>query len=66
MGIPCVTLRENTERPVTIEKGTNVLAGVKPEGILRAYDIALQKKGQTLPYDGKTSERIWKILKEQF
>ena len=66
LGVPCVTLRENTERPVTIEKGTNVLAGVKPEGILRAYDIALQKKGQTLPYDGKTSERIWKILKEQF
>jgi len=66
MGIPCVTLRENTERPVTVEQGTNVLAGMTREGVLVAYNIALQKKGQTLPYDGKTSERIWKILKEQF
>jgi len=37
LGIPCFTIRENTERPVTIEEGTNTLVGVTPEGILSAY-----------------------------
>lgn len=65
LGVPCVTLRNNTERPVTIEQGTNVLAGTSKEGILNAYDAALQKKGQAIPLnDGKVSERIWKILGE--
>ena len=40
LGVPCVTLRENTERPVTISRGTNVLAGTKKESILR---LALEK-----------------------
>jgi UDP-N-acetylglucosamine 2-epimerase (non-hydrolysing) len=63
LGIPCVTIRENTERPSTIEFGTNVLSGMSREGILKAYEVALGKKGQTIPLsDGKTSERIWRIL----
>jgi UDP-N-acetylglucosamine 2-epimerase (non-hydrolysing) len=37
LGIPCFTLRENTERPVTVEEGTNTLVGTTKEGILRAY-----------------------------
>lgn len=37
LGVPCVTLRENTERPVTVEVGTNRLAGTSPEGIVAAY-----------------------------
>lgn len=36
-GIPCFTIRENTERPVTVEEGTNTLAGTSPEGILAAF-----------------------------
>jgi len=63
LGVPCVTIRENTERPDTVSLGTNILAGTTREGILKAYDIALMKSGQTLPLaDGKTAERIWRIL----
>lgn len=66
VGIPCVTIRNNTERPITIQYGTNVLAGTTKEGIVKAYETALQKKGQIMPMcDGKTSERIWKIIGEQ-
>ena len=37
LGVPCLTLRENTERPVTVELGTNRLVGQQPERILAAY-----------------------------
>jgi UDP-N-acetylglucosamine 2-epimerase (non-hydrolysing) len=66
MGIPCVTLRDNTERPITIEMGTNILGGTKQESILTAYHKAMEAGGK--PYavppkwDGKASERIWEIL----
>lgn len=65
LGIPCVTIRENTERPVTITMGSNVLAGTRPDGILKAYRTARQKgnTGTIPPYwDGKAAERIWNIL----
>jgi UDP-N-acetylglucosamine 2-epimerase (non-hydrolysing) len=65
LGIPCVTLRENTERPITITMGSNVLAGTRPEGILKAYRSAREKgKTGTVPpfWDGKAAERIWDIL----
>ena len=68
LGVPCVTIRENTERPVTVEMGTNVLGGTTEESILHAYRESLKKIGSGLvpPYwDGKASERIWKILKQQ-
>ncbi len=66
LGTPCVTLRTETERPITLKCGTNVLGGVKKEGILKAYQTALNKKGKAkISYwDGKTSQRIIKILKE--
>jgi UDP-N-acetylglucosamine 2-epimerase (non-hydrolysing) len=38
LGVPCLTLRNNTERPVTIEEGTNILAGTTPESILQAWE----------------------------
>jgi UDP-N-acetylglucosamine 2-epimerase (non-hydrolysing) len=38
LGVPCITIRENTERPVTVELGTNRLAGIRPEGILGAWE----------------------------
>ena len=65
LGIPCVTLRENTERPVTISSGTNALAGTKKESILR---LALEKMevdgGAKQPkyWDGKAGARIIQIL----
>jgi UDP-N-acetylglucosamine 2-epimerase (non-hydrolysing) len=63
--IPCVTIRENTERPVTVTMGSNILAGTRPEALLNAYRDARQKgKSGTVPpfWDGKTAERIWEIL----
>lgn len=66
LGIPCITLRENTERPVTIERGTNILAGTKKGSILYAYEKCLEKNQKKRPmipkWDGKASERIWRIL----
>jgi UDP-N-acetylglucosamine 2-epimerase (non-hydrolysing) len=65
LGVACVTVRENTERPVTIECGSNVLAGVRGEGIRNAVERQLQRKAKTsLPrlWDGKAAERIVEIL----
>ncbi len=61
LGVPCVTLRENTERPVTISEGTNILAGTTPEGIEAAFETALTRsvKGRVPRFwDGKSAERI--------
>jgi UDP-N-acetylglucosamine 2-epimerase (non-hydrolysing) len=65
LGIPCVTIRENTERPVTVEIGTNVLAGTSAEAILAAYpqSLAKRERAQVPPlWDGKAAERIWSVL----
>ncbi|MFO7760843.1 MAG: UDP-N-acetylglucosamine 2-epimerase, partial [Desulfobia sp.] len=43
LGIPCLTLSENTERPVTIEMGTNRLVGSEAENIYRAYQEMLER-----------------------
>jgi UDP-N-acetylglucosamine 2-epimerase (non-hydrolysing) len=66
LGIPCLTLRENTERPVTIEEGTNILVGNNRTKILEeSYKIlnGNGKKGR-IPHlwDGRASERIINIL----
>lgn len=65
LGVPCVTIRENTERPITIEMGTNVLAGTATCAIIDAYRQSLKKRnGARVPplWDGKASERIWAVL----
>ncbi|MBI4775004.1 MAG: UDP-N-acetylglucosamine 2-epimerase (non-hydrolyzing) [Deltaproteobacteria bacterium] len=66
LGIPCLTFRENTERPITIELGTNILGGTTKTSILNAFEAALAGRGKAFSvppkWDGKTSERIWKIL----
>lgn len=61
LDIPCVTLRNNTERPITLEKGTNFLAGISREGILNATRKQLDrpKHAKRIPYwDGRAGERI--------
>ncbi|MDQ3634773.1 MAG: UDP-N-acetylglucosamine 2-epimerase (non-hydrolyzing) [Acidobacteriota bacterium] len=62
--IPCLTLRENTERPITIEMGTNILVGTNPEKIKKEAFRILEKENYTkdakIPplWDGKTAVRI--------
>jgi UDP-N-acetylglucosamine 2-epimerase (non-hydrolysing) len=62
LGIPCLTLRENTERPITVSEGTNTLVGVVPAAIVAAAEVALRSDGRMhrVPalWDGKASERI--------
>lgn len=62
MGIPCMTLRDNTERPETIDLGTNELLGTQPEAIgpaMKKLFTGQWKKGGSIPlWDGKTAERI--------
>jgi UDP-N-acetylglucosamine 2-epimerase (non-hydrolysing) len=66
LGVPCVTLRENTERPVTIREGTNVLAGVTRAGIVAGLAEARRKAaaGTRVPelWDGRAGERIAALL----
>jgi UDP-N-acetylglucosamine 2-epimerase (non-hydrolysing) len=65
LGVPCVTLRANTERPVTVEEGTNFLAGTTREGVLRAFDAALKlaPRGRVPRlWDGKAAERVADVL----
>ncbi len=65
--VPCVTIRENTERPETVEVGANVVAGVEPEGIARAASMMMERRRDwTQPFgDGHAAERIVRILEEK-
>jgi UDP-N-acetylglucosamine 2-epimerase (non-hydrolysing) len=62
LGVTCLTLRENTERPITIAQGTNRLAGCSPDGILAAYREARScgPRNVKIPvlWDGRAAERI--------
>ena len=64
--VPCVTLRENTERPITLEMGSNVLGGTQADSILTAYERAVNgsRTGYRVPpkWDGKAAERIWRVI----
>lgn len=66
MGVPCMTLRENTERPETVDVGTNELIGTNPESIASAMNKLFKGNWKTggIPYlwDGKTAQRIIDIL----
>jgi UDP-N-acetylglucosamine 2-epimerase (non-hydrolysing) len=65
LGIPCVTIRENTERPITITCGTNILAGTMPRYIEQATLAQLEKPGvggRPPLWDGKAGKRIVKVL----
>lgn len=66
MGVPCITLRDNTERPETCTIGTNMLIGTNPSAIKPALDVLFAgewKQGAIPPlWDGHTAERIIDIL----
>ena len=68
LGIPCFTLRENTERPETITTGTNALVGTRAENIVKGFEILKRgqwKKGKTpVFWEGKAADRIVEKLME--
>lgn len=67
LGVPCVTLRENTERPETLEVGSNVLAGTDPSRMLECARSMIGKRGGWAnPYgDGRSAVRIINILESE-
>lgn len=69
LGVPCITLRENTERPCTVSQGTNRIAGMSRDGILGAFDAALTARSSRdgappMPtlWDGRAADRVVEVL----
>ena len=62
LGVPCLTMRENTERPITVEQGTNTMVGRDREAILSGVSEILAGGGKSgrIPefWDGRAAERI--------
>lgn len=69
LGVPCITIRENTERPITVEEGSNILAGTNPVKIIEAVQHVLNSTAKLgrrpLLWDGKAAERIVRILSNE-
>jgi UDP-N-acetylglucosamine 2-epimerase (non-hydrolysing) len=70
LGVPCLTLRQNTERSVTVVLGTNEIVGLDPAKIRKAVGAVFVGKWKTghLPklWDGHAAERIVEILRKEF
>jgi UDP-N-acetylglucosamine 2-epimerase (non-hydrolysing) len=69
LGIPCLTLRENTERPITVEMGTNVVVGTDTQKIVSEASAVLNGSAKYIArqpplWDGHTAERILEVLQE--
>ena len=66
LGIPCITMRNNTERPSTVDMGTNVIVGNDLEALYTNFDKIMSgdfKNGRVPPlWDGKTADRIVDII----
>ncbi|MES2353877.1 MAG: UDP-N-acetylglucosamine 2-epimerase (non-hydrolyzing) [Pseudomonadota bacterium] len=68
LGVPCITLRSNTERPITVEEGTNTITGQNPEKILATYNEVMKTGGKAgrVPefWDGHAADRIAELLRD--
>lgn len=70
LGVPCLTMRENTERPITVSEGTNILVGLDKNHVVDHIDKVLtgcQKSGR-IPerWDGKTAKRVFDVIDNWF
>jgi UDP-N-acetylglucosamine 2-epimerase (non-hydrolysing) len=70
LGVPCLTLRENTERPATISHGSNRLVGMNPEHIIAAYREVMQAPSRVnrVPplWDGQAAQRIVRVIRDRY
>lgn len=68
LGVPCITLRTETERPITVKSGTNTVAGIETNKIIETYRKKSLKKCEKKIklWDGNASERIVNILQKNF
>ncbi len=70
LGVPCITLRENTERPITVEQGTNTVVGTDPDLIKSVAREVMENGGKRgrVPefWDGKAAQRIADIIVNQY
>jgi UDP-N-acetylglucosamine 2-epimerase (non-hydrolysing) len=69
LGIDCLTIRDNTERPITLELGTNRLAGTKSSTILAAWkDVRSSRRKGIVPplWDGQAGERCLGVLRRYY
>lgn len=68
LGVPCITLRENTERPITVEQGTNTVVGTDAKKIITCYEEIMSGGGKAgrVPelWDGKAAQRIVAAVNE--
>ncbi len=68
LGIPCVTLRENTERPITVSQGTNTVVGTNSDKILACYEDVMLTGGKVgrMPelWDGRAAQRIVEAIEQ--
>jgi len=66
LGVPCITVRPNTERPITCDHGTNRLVALRPVAILAAAERAIARRSPARPlierWDGRAAERIVRVL----
>ncbi|MES2047272.1 MAG: UDP-N-acetylglucosamine 2-epimerase (non-hydrolyzing) [Pseudomonadota bacterium] len=70
LGVPCITLRNNTERPITVDEGTNTIAGQDAQTILKIFNEVMSGggKGGRIPqyWDGRASNRIADVIAHEF
>ena len=70
LGVPCITLRDNTERPITVSDGTNTVTGTDPKRIEAAIDEIFTSGGKAgkIPelWDGDAAARIAEVLRVRF
>ena len=68
LGVPCITLRENTERPITVAEGTNTVVGTAPDAIKNSFREVMAQGGKAgrVPeyWDGQAAQRIAVLLRE--